>query len=435
MKTVLLQEHFSRTIPYMRQSQLFTKTRREAPKDEVAKNAQLLIRAGYIHKEMAGVYDFLPLGLRTFEKVVGIIREEMNKIGGTEVHLSALQNPKTWQKTDRWDDEKVDNWFKTSLKEGGELGLGFTHEEPLTLLMSEHISSYRDLPSYPYQFQTKFRNETRAKSGLMRTREFVMKDLYSFSKNESEHLAFYEKTADAYKNIFDRVGLGERTYMTFASGGSFSKYSHEFQTLSEAGEDTIYIDEKTKRAVNKEVYDDESVYEMTGLKKDSLREAKAVEVGNIFTLGTRFSEPLGLMYKDESGSEAPVFMGSYGIGPARVVGTIAEVLSDEKGLVWPEEVAPFRVHLVELSNGNEEVKKEADELYRELTAANVEVLYDDRPARAGEKFADSDLIGIPLRIVVSEKTLAAGKFECVERSSGKVEHRSLSELIGHLTHG
>src|SRR3989344_776166 len=249
----------------MRQSQLFTKTRKDAPKDEVSKNAQLLIRAGFIHKEMAGVYDLLPLGLRTFNKVVGIIREEMNAIGGQELHLSALQDPALWKKTDRWDDKKVDSWFKTELKTGGELGLGFTHEEPVTNLMREQVSSWRDLPAYPYQFQTKFRNETRAKSGLMRTREFVMKDLYSFSKNEAEHAVFYKK-------IFDRAGLGCKTYQTTASGGSFSKYSHEFQTECEAGEDAIYIDDAKKVAVNKEIYDDSEGYKATGLNKATLRE-------------------------------------------------------------------------------------------------------------------------------------------------------------------
>jgi prolyl-tRNA synthetase len=416
----------------MRQTQLFTKTRREAPADEVSKNAQLLIRAGFIHKEMAGVYDLLPLGLKTFEKVVGIIREEMNKIGGTELHLSALQSPELWKKTDRWT-ETVDNWFTTKLKNDAELGLGFTHEEPMTALMKEHISSYQHLPTYPYQFQTKFRNEERAKSGLMRTREFVMKDLYSFSKDAKEHETFYERASDAYEIIFKRAGIGDKTFKTFASGGSFSKFSHEFQTVSDAGEDIIYIDDEKKMAVNKEVYDEPQVYETTGIKKDSLREAKSIEVGNIFTLGTRFSETLGLTYKDKEGKEVPVFMGSYGIGPARLMATVAELLSDAKGLVWPEEIAPFRVHLVEIISATPEVRAEAAELYRELTSAGIEVLWDDRDARAGEKFADSDLIGIPLRVVVSEKTLAAGKFECVERATGKAEHKSLSELIGRLT--
>lgn len=416
----------------MRQSHLFTKTRREAPADEVSKNAQLLMRAGFVHKEMAGVYDLLPLGLKTFEKVVGIIREEMEAIGGVELHLSALQNPETWKKTDRWDDEKVDSWFKTSLRSGGELGLGFTHEEALTALMREHIASYKDLPKYAYQFQTKFRNETRAKSGLMRTREFVMKDLYSFSADVADHERFYEKAAAAYSRVFERVGLGDRTYITFASGGSFSKYSHEFQTVCDAGEDVIFIDEAKKVAVNKEVYDDADVYKETGLNKATLKEAKAIEVGNIFSLGTRFSEALGLTYKNEAGESVPVVMGSYGIGPARVMATVAEVRSDEKGLVWPESIAPFRVHLVELSAGNEDVAKEAEEVYKTLTQEGIEVLWDDRDARAGEKFADSDLMGLPLRVIVSQKSLAEGAFECVERASGKVEHKSLADLIAAL---
>lgn len=415
----------------MYQTHLFTKTRREAPSDEVAKNAQLLIRAGYIHKEMAGVYDFLPLGLRTFEKVVGIIREEMNKIGGVEIHLSALQNPEVWKKTDRWDDEKVDNWFKTALRQGSELGLGFTHEEALTALMREHISSWRDLPSYPYQFQTKFRNEARAKSGLMRTREFVMKDLYSFSKDESQHNEFYERAAVAYETIYKRVGLGENTYKTFASGGSFSKYSHEFQTICPTGEDTVYVAKEKGIAINKEVFTDEVLAEL-GISRSDVTEEAAIEVGNIFSLGTRFSEALGLTYKTESGETLPVVMGSYGIGPARVMATVAEVFADEKGLVWPEAIAPFRVHLIEIP-GSDDVKKEAEELYRSLIEAGIEVLYDNRDARAGEKFADSDLIGIPTRVVVSEKTLAAGKFECVERASGVTTHKSASELIQTLS--
>ncbi len=414
----------------MRHSQLFTKTRKEAPSGEVAKNAQLLIRAGYVHKEMAGVYDLLPLGLRTFSKVVGIIREEMNAIGGQELHLSALQNPEVWKKTDRWGSDKVDSWFTTQLRAGGEAGLGFTHEEPVTALMRDHIASYRDLPAYVYQFQTKFRNEERAKSGLMRTREFVMKDLYSFSRNEQEHQEFYTKAAEAYERIFARVGLADKTYKTFASGGSFSKYSHEFQTVCDSGEDTVYIDTAKRIAINKEVLTDDVKAE---LGVGELTEAKAVEVGNIFTLGTRFSQALGLTYKDESGSDVPVFMGSYGIGPARLMATVAEVLSDAKGLVWPKAVAPFAVHLVSLGD-NDEVKKEAEELYTTLTSSGVEVLWDDTDRRAGEKFADSDLLGLPLRVVVSEKTIAAGAYECALRASGTTTHKSQSALLDYLAH-
>ncbi len=401
----------------MRQSHLFTKTRKSAPKDEVAKNAQLLIRAGYIHKEMAGAYAYLPLGLRTFNNIVSIIREEMDAIGGQELTLTALQNPTLWERSGRWSDEAIDVWFKTTLKDGAEVGLAVTHEEPLTALMTEYIQSYKDLPKYAYQFQTKFRNELRAKSGIMRTREFVMKDLYSFSRDEKEFRTFYEKCAEAYKKIFDRAGIGAQTFRTFASGGSFSKFSDEFQTICDAGEDTIYVHRKKGIAVNKEVYTDEVLAEL-GIKRDELEEMKAVEVGNIFPLGTRFSDVLGLTYKDEEGKEVPVVMGSYGIGPGRLMGTIVEVLGDEKGLVWPKEVAPYPVHLVSIAGGNKEVTEEADRIYDLLLENGIEALYDDRDARAGEKFADSDLIGIPTRFVVSEKTMAQGAVEAVNRADG-----------------
>ncbi len=410
----------------MRQSQLFTKTKKEAPKDEVSKNAELLIRAGFIHKEMAGVYAFLPLGLRVLNNIIGIIREEMNRIGGQELFLTALQNPELWKTTNRWDDTIVDNWFKTKLKNDSELGLGFTHEEPITAAMKSFIQSYRDLPFSAYQFQTKFRNETRAKSGIMRGREFIMKDLYSFARTEEELDAFYDQAAEAYRKVFARVGLGEKTYMTFASGGVFSKYSHEFQTLCEAGEDIIYVDEEKGIAVNKEVYTDEVLGDLS-LDKDKLVERKSVEVGNIFKLGTRFSEPLGLMYKDENGESKPVVMGSYGIGPGRLMGTIAEVLSDERGLVWPEAVAPYRVHLLSL-NTNEK----AEELYKDLQAAGIEVLYDDRDTSAGEKFADSDLIGIPYRVIVGKRSIESGEAEVKHRASGDVEMVPFADLVSYF---
>ncbi|MCX6719108.1 MAG: His/Gly/Thr/Pro-type tRNA ligase C-terminal domain-containing protein [Candidatus Taylorbacteria bacterium] len=408
----------------MKQSQLFTKTRREAPKDEVAKNAQLLIRAGYIHKEMAGAYCYLPLGLRTLNKIINIIREEMNVIGGQEVHLTALQDKQKWEATGRWSDEAVDVWFKTELKNGNQVGLGLTHEEPLTSLMKDHINSFRDLPIAVYQFQTKFRNEVRAKSGIMRGREFLMKDLYSFNASQKEHDAYYERAKQAYVKIFERLGLGDKTFVTFASGGSFSKYSHEFQTVTEAGEDTIYLHEGKKIAVNKEVLNDEVLKDLS-ISRSDLREMKAVEVGNIFSLGTRFSDAFGLSFKDEKGESKPVIMGSYGIGPGRVMGTIAEIWSDEKGLVWPEAVAPFAVHLIAIFDKNGEVKKAADALYEKLVKQGVEVLYDDRDASAGQKFSDSDLIGIPKRMVMSEKTLKNNEVEVKDRKSGEVKMESL----------
>lgn len=408
----------------MKQSLLFTRTRREGPKDEVSKNANLLIRAGYINKEMAGVYSFLPLGLRTLNKIIAIIREEMLSIGGQELHLTALQNKLLWEKTGRWSDDVVDNWFKTKIKNGGETGLGFTHEEPITAIMRDHIRSFRDLPKAVFQFQTKFRNEERAKSGIMRCREFLMKDLYSFNIDNTSHEKFYEEAKKAYVRIFDRCGLGGETYVTFASGGSFSKYSHEFQTLTDAGEDTIYVDEKKHIAINKEVLEDNVLADL-GVKREDLVERKAVEVGNIFSLGTRFSDALELNYKNENGEVKPVIMGSYGIGPARVMGTVVEIWSDDKGLIWPENIAPFAVHLIAIGVDKPEVKKVADKIYEDLQSKGIDVLYDDRDVSAGEKFGDSDLIGIPTRYTISEKTLKENSIEIKDRKTGKVEVRRM----------
>lgn len=415
----------------MKQSQLLSKTRKEAPKDEMSKNAELLIRAGFIHKEMAGVYSFLPLGLRVLNKVNDIIREEMNTIGGQEIFLTALQDKELWEKTGRWSDEVVDNWFKTKLKSGTELGLGFTHEEPLTSLMKNHIRSFRDLPLYPYQIQTKFRNEIRAKSGIMRGREFLMKDLYSFSKDEKEHSLFYEKAKLAYMNIFDKVGIGAITYITSASGGSFSKFSDEFQTVTDAGEDTIFVCDGCKIAINNEVV--EGKKECLKCKSSDLKEKKSVEVGNIFNLGTRFSEALNLAYLDGDGKEKFVVMGCYGLGPTRLIGTIAEVLSDKDGLVWPKKVAPFDIHLVEIADENSEVRKASERAYSILKKHGIEVLFDDRELRAGEKFKDSDLIGIPLRLIVSKKTLSEGDYEIKERAGGKIsmiKESSTCDFVG-----
>ncbi len=411
----------------MRQSQLFTKTRKEVPSDEVAKNAELLIRAGFIHKEMAGVYSYLPLGFRVMKNIENIIREEMNAIGGIEMKTSVFQNKEVWEKTNRWSDEIVDNWFKTKLKNGGEVGLSFTNEEAYSNILRQYVNSYKDLPIYPYDFKEIFRNEARSKSGIMRGREFYWKALYSFSKDEIEHNEFYEKVKNAYKNIFERAGIGDSTYITFSSGGTFSKFSHEFQTITDAGEDIIYIDDKKKIAINKEVYNDE-VIENLGLNKEELIEKKGVEVGNIFTLGTKFSEPFDLKYKNENGEEKMVFMGSYGIGLGRLMGAIVETLSDEKGIVWPKEVSPFAVHLVRLGE-DENVLKFADELYEDLRKKGVEVLYDDRDLRAGEKFADSDLIGIPLRFVVSERTVAEGNVEVKRRRENEAEIVSFGEAV------
>ncbi|MDO4868339.1 MAG: His/Gly/Thr/Pro-type tRNA ligase C-terminal domain-containing protein [bacterium] len=412
----------------MRVTNLFTKTSKTSPSDEVSKNAQLLIRAGFIHKEMAGVYDFLPLGKIVLDKIVQIIREEMNAVGGNEISLTALQNPETWQASGRWSDEVMDVWFKTKLSNGREFGLAPTHEEPITKMMKNFINSYKDLPVYPYQFQTKFRAELRSKSGLMRGREFLMKDLYSFSENREQHDEFYEKISQAYARVFARLGLGDFTYKTFASGGSFSKFSHEFQTVSPVGEDTIYISDEKKIAINEEVLTDEVLTEL-GLNREDLREEKAVEVGNIFTLGYKFSEALGLKFIDRDGAKKPVFMGSYGIGPSRVMGMIAEHFSDDKGLVWPENVAPAKVYLVQIGDRSKQL---AEEIYKEFQVKGVEVLFDDREVRPGQKFADAELMGIPYRVTVSDRLMESDSFELVERVSGELKILNRDELLEEL---
>lgn len=404
----------------MRLSQLFTKTSKTIPADETARNAQLLIQAGFIHKEMAGVYAYLPLGLRVLENIKQIVREEMNAVGGQEVMMTTLQPKELWEKTNRWDDKVVDNWFKTKLANGTELGVGLTHEEPIVDALEPYIGSYKDYPVLVYQIQNKFRNELRAKSGLLRGREFVMKDLYSFARNQAEHDEVYEKLAAAYVKVYERLGIGDITYRTAADGGYFTeRFSDEFQTISDIGEDTIYIDEAKKLAINKEVLNDENLAKL-GLDQKDLVEKKAVEVGNIFPLETKYTDALGVYYTDESGEKQPIIMGCYGIGISRLVGVLAEHFADDKGLVWPEAIAPAKVYLARLGNSPETVTQ-ADELYNRLTELAVPVLYDDREARPGEKFADADLMGIPHRVVVSDKTAAANQYEYKARTAAETQ--------------
>ncbi|MEK7638212.1 MAG: aminoacyl--tRNA ligase-related protein [Patescibacteria group bacterium] len=408
----------------MRLTKLFTKTRKETPTGETAKNAELLLRAGFIFKEMAGVYSFLPLGLRVLKKIEGIIRDEMDKAGGLEMQTSVLQSKEVWEQSGRWSDEVVDNWFKSKLKTGGEVGLSFTNEEAYSNILKQYISSYKDLPVYPYDFKHIFRNEVRSKSGILRGREFYWKALYSFSRTDAEHAEFYERMKSSYQAIFRRVGIGHLTYMTFASGGSFSKFSHEFQAITSAGEDTIYLDEKLGIAINKEVYTDEVIDELK-LDKNSLVEKKSIEVGNIFSLGTKFSVPFDLTYQDEGGQKQPVIMGSYGIGLGRLMGTVVEILSDENGMVWPRSIAPFTCHLIALG----EKLAQADVLYEKLVQSGVEVLYDDRADKtAGEKFADADLIGCPVRITIGGKT-PDGQVEFKPRSEKESQLVDEAELL------
>lgn len=410
----------------MKRTKLFVKTLREAPADEVSKNAQLLIRAGFVYKEMAGAYAYLPLGLRVVEKIKQIVREEMSSVDSEELIMTALQRKDIWEMTGRWDDETVDIWFKTALKDGTPLGLGWSHEEPIVEMQKQYIHSYKDLPVSLYQFQTKLRNELRAKSGIMRGREFVMKDMYSFHATADDLASYYDKVTEAYKRVFDRLGIGEDTYVTFASGGAFTKFSHEFQTICDAGEDIIYLHREKNIAVNEEVLED-AVKEL-GVSKDELEAVKTAEVGNIFNFGTQKGEEMELLFTDEDGSRKPVYLGSYGIGVTRLMGVVAEKSSDDKGLIWPENIAPYRVYLVSIGN----IDEQASELYEKLQNAGVETLWDDRDARPGEKFADADLMGIPMRVVVSEKTISNNQVELKSRTSDAVELLTVDELIARL---
>jgi prolyl-tRNA synthetase len=414
----------------MRLTNLFTRTSKTAPGDELAKNAQLLIKAGYIHKEMAGVYAYLPLGLKVIENIKKIVREEMNAIGGQEVTMTTLQPRDIWEKTDRWDDKKVDNWFKTKLANGTELGVGLTHEEPIVDAVSGFLNSYKDMPFYVYQIQTKFRNELRAKSGLLRGREFLMKDMYSFSPNQEVHNEAYERVVEAYFKVYSRLGLGDITYRTYADGGIFTpRFSDEFQTISEVGEDTVYVDESKKVAINKGIYTDANL-EKLGLSKESLVEKKGVEVGNTFHLESKYTDALEVFYTDASGKKQSIIMGCYGIGVSRLMGVIAEHFSDKKGLVWPESIAPAKVYLVQIGD---ESTHHADRLYEELTSIGVEIIYDDRNLRPGEKFADSELMGIPFRVTVSDRLLANNQYELTSRKTGEMELLTHEQLLAKLS--
>ncbi|MCL2038136.1 proline--tRNA ligase [Candidatus Saccharibacteria bacterium] len=565
----------------MKRTQLFTKTSKTAPADEVARNAQLLIRAGFIHKEMAGAYAFLPLGLRVIEKIKNIVREEMNAIGGQETMMTALQPRELFERTNRWDDAVVDNWFKTELKSGVKLGLGLTHEEPFTISVGEYAQSYKDFPLFVYQIASKFRNELRAKSGILRCREFLMKDMYSFARSQTEHDELYEQAAAAYTRVYDRLGIGDITFRTKADGGYFTEnYSDEYQTLSLIGEDTLFHVPGTDKWFNQEVApsqaplldnqdkeekplenvegegvigvnalakmlgitpeqttktmlyvtdsgevvaaavrggydineiklrkvlnvkslklaDEETVRKVTGaeigyagllnLPKEvrvivdescanrtnfemggnqtnlhamnvnwgrdlpspekffDIKTAKegdldpetgqiyeverSIEAGNIFPLESKYTDALDVYYTDEKGERQSIIMGCYGIGISRVMGIIAEVFADDRGLVWPKSVAPFQVYLINIGD-DEEVLREATAIYKDLQVNGAEVIWDDRPeARPGEKFADADLMGIPWRVVVSAKTLNKNGFELKARASDETLDVGPRELI------
>lgn len=411
----------------MRLSKNFTRTIKQAPADEVVRNAQLLIRAGYVHKTMAGVYSYLPLGLKVVENIKQIVREEMNKIDSQELVMSTLQSKELWQETGRWSDELVDVWFKSKLQDGTEVGFGWTHEEPIVDLLRNYLKSYKDLPISVYQFQNKLRNELRAKSGIMRGREFVMKDMYSVHASKEDLDKYYNAAIEAYKRCYDRFGIGDETYVTFASGGAFTKFSHEFQTICDAGEDYIYLHRGKNIAVNEEVLDD-AVKEL-GIDCSELERVKTAEVGNIFNFGRQKSEEMRLVFTDAEGVEQYAYMGSYGIGITRVMGVIVEKFADDKGLVWPENIAPAKVYLVQIGSQS---RSAADEFYQKLQSAGIETIYDDRDERPGVKFADAELLGIPYRVTVSDRLLDDGKWEVSTRQTGEQRLLTADELLATL---
>lgn len=416
----------------MRLSRLFTKTRKDAPRDETSRSAQLLLRAGFIHKEMAGVYSFLPLGLRVLRNIEQIVREEMDAIGGQELQLTTLQNKAIWESSDRWNDETIDVWFKSKLKNDTEVGLAPTHEEPMTAIVAAYANSYKDLPIYTYQFQWKMRNELRAKSGIMRGREFRMKDMYSFSVDQKQHDEFYQRCQEAYSRVYDRLGIANDTYFTRAEGGMFSEFSDEYQTVLEVGEDVIYIDDAKHVAINEEVIDNPKVLKDLGVEKSQLRKVAASEVGNIFPLGTKYSKALGASFADDKGVQHDMIMGSYGIGISRLVGVLAEYFADDKGLVWPQSVAPAQVYLVQIGD-DQGVAEAAGKLYEELQQSGIEVLYDDRDISAGAKFADAELIGIPVRVTISPTTLEANSAEIKPRTEDKSDLITLGQVAKKLS--
>lgn len=403
----------------MRQSILLLRTQKDAPKDEQAINAQLLIRGNFVEKLMAGVYSYLPLGFRVREKIMQIIREEMNALGSAEILMPALHPRSVWDATNRWESMKK-IMYQFDDGSGKEIGLGPTHEEVVVLIARNIIHSYTDLPRSVYQIQTKYRNEPRAKSGLLRGREFTMKDLYSFHTNEASLEEFYELSKKAYQKVFARCGL--KSYITEASGGDFSKTnSHEFMVESDAGEDEMLFCRLCGYAENKEIATLKKGEICTKCGDGVAELVHVIEVGNIFKLGTRFSEAVKCVYRDKEGATHPVVMGSYGIGIERLIGTIVELSNDEHGIIWPESVAPYTAHILVIGKTSLDLMKFAESVYTSLLKEGVDVLFDDREGISpGEKFSESDLIGIPWRIVVSEKNLVSGKIEVKRRGKDDI---------------
>ena len=414
----------------MRQSKLFTKTRKDAPKDEEAKNAQLLIRGGFVHKEMAGVYSYLPLGLRVLQNIEKMVRDAMDAIGGQEIRMAKLHTSEPWKQSGGW--EHVDVLFKLQSRTEKEYALGQSEEEIVTPIAKEYAPSYKDLPLAVYQIGQKYRDELRAKSGVLRGREFRMKDMYSFHASQEDFDRFYEVVKATYLELYAKAGLTAK--VTEASGGSFSdKLSYEFMVLTDAGEDDILYCDACTHCANVEVASEKEGDTCPKCGKGTLAKAKASEVGNVFDLGQKYAKAFDFTYKDAEGKEQYPIMGCYGLGTTRLMGVIVEALADEKGIVWPESVAPYMVHLVSVTPNDATTVAYADALYDDLTKAGVSVLYDDRDLRAGEKLADADLIGIPARVVVGKNTLTSGKLESIYRRTGETKLISREELLAFTT--
>jgi prolyl-tRNA synthetase len=407
-------------------TKLFPKTKKQIPADEQSANAILLERAGFVKKHMAGVYNYLPMGLKTLEKIKQVIREEMNDIGGEELLMTGLQPKEIWEETGRWEKLGKDNMLQFKNRAGSEIGLAITHEEAMISIVRDYINSYKDLPMYLYQIQNKYRDEARARSGLIRGRELLMKDLYSFNLTEEEHQQFYDQVIESYLKAFKRVGLEVK--VVEASGGVFTPNpSHEFQVITPVGEDEIIFCESCDFAQNREINKDQ-VGDKCPRCGGVLKVENGIEVGNIFHYGTDYSEKMGFLVTDEKGERRPAIMGAYGWGVSRVMGTIVEVHHDEKGIIWPASVAPFQVHLVGLDLEDPVIYKKAETIYKQFLAEGIEVLFDDRvEVRAGEKFADADLIGVPVRVVISRKT--EDKLEIKKRNGKETQFLSLDELF------
>ena len=407
----------------MKQSALFCKTKKEAPKEAVSVSHKYLTRGDFIEQTISGVYRFLPLGYLLLKKIEKIIREEMLALGAQELYLPVLQQKNLWLETGRW--QTIDPpLFKLKDRHQKETALGSTHEEEITDIVRKRIKSYQDLPIYLFQIQDKFRNEMRSSGGLLRTREFLMKDLYSFHSNERDLINFYQKVKKSYFKIFKRCDL--KAICVEASPGTIGgKLSQEFMVISEAGEDRVLICKKCGYGANVEKVGD---IKSCPKCRSILEKKNSIEVGHIFYLGEKYSQAMSANYREKTGEEKLIIMGCYGIGLPRLMATIVEVHHDEKGIIWPKEVAPFDVHLIQIEN-TKKVKKAAEKLYQDLQKKNFEVLYDDREDKsAGEKFAEADLIGIPVRIVISERTLKKNCIEIKERSEKKTRLMKLNQI-------